>query len=123
MRYLTRLNVLGTLAFISVMVALSLLYASGNFYTVGSQLRLPGTSESVADPIAGHIADPPSKEPTTAPKNSTILPNAENRLVVFGDAWSGDIGSQPAEQGRAWPEWLCMMVRRSLLSMGWLKLT
>ncbi|OKL59773.1 hypothetical protein UA08_04760 [Talaromyces atroroseus] len=112
MRYLTRLNVLGSFAFIGVLIALSLLYASGNFYTVGSQLHLPETPSS-PEAIPEPTLKPPSKPettkvPITPVKNSTISSKAENRLVVFGDAWS-DTGSRLADQGRAWPEWFCMM--------------
>lgn len=103
MRYLTRLNMLGSLAFISILIALSLLYASGNFYTVGNKLSLKGTST-----MAGKVAEENQVNdvPTT-----TIPADTDHRLVVFGDAWSA-IGSRLAEQGQAWPEWVCSMVSK-----------
>lgn len=97
MRYLTRLNMLGSLAFISILVALSLLYASGNFYTAGNELSLKGTGKVAEEDLVNDV-------PTT-----TIPPNSDHRLVVFGDAWSA-IGSRLAAQGQAWPEWVCSMV-------------
>lgn len=97
MRYLTKLRMLGTLAFISTLVALSLLYASSNFYTVGNRLSLEGTGKVAQE---NHVNDIPA---------TTIPTDADHRLVVFGDAWSA-AGSRLAEQGHAWPEWVCSMV-------------
>lgn len=97
MRYLTRLNMLGSLAFISILIALSLLYASGNFYTIGNKLSLKGTGKVAEE---NQVNDVPA---------TTIPTDADHRLVVFGDAWSA-IGSRLAEQGQAWPEWVCSMV-------------
>lgn len=99
MRYLTRLNVLGSLAFIGILVALSLLYASGNFYTVGNRLNLSKGSSTILET---------SPDKTTPVEIPTIPSNADHRLVVFGDAWSAT-GSRLADQGRAWPEWFCTM--------------
>jgi hypothetical protein len=92
---------LGSLAFISILIALSLLYASGNFYTVGSKLSLKGTGTTTSEVAEGNqVNDVPA---------STVPADADHRLVVFGDAWSA-IGSRLAEQGQAWPEWFCSMV-------------
>jgi len=88
---------LGGLAFVSILIALSLLYASGNFYTIGDKLSLKGT---------GKVAEGNQVNQVPA---TTIPTNVSHRLVVFGDAWSA-IGSRLAEQGQAWPEWVCSMV-------------
>lgn len=101
MRYLTRLNMLGSLAFISILIALSLLYTSGNFHTVGNKLSLKGTGSTTSEVAEeNQVNDVPA---------SPIPTDVDHRLVVFGDAWSA-IGSRLAEQGQAWPEWLCSMV-------------
>lgn len=92
---------LGSLAFISILIALSLLYASGNFNTVGSPLSLKGTGTTPGD-----VAD--ENQVNDVPV-SPIPIDSDHRLVVFGDAWSA-IGSRLAEQGQAWPEWFCSMV-------------
>lgn len=97
---------LGSLAFISILIALSLLYASGNFYTVGNNLSLSGTSKSPSN----EVSEPNQVNDIPVP---IIPPDAKHRLVVFGDAWS-DTGSRLAEQGRAWPEWFCTMVGCSI---------
>ena len=108
MRYLTRLNVLGSLASLGVLIALSLLYASGNFYTVDSPLNLPSAPASALPEV--HELAPPLT-------NSSLSSRPENRLIVFGDAWS-DTASRLAEQGRAWPEWFCMMVSKRSRAQG-----
>ncbi|PCH00846.1 Esterase, SGNH hydrolase-type, subgroup [Penicillium occitanis (nom. inval.)] len=55
--------------------------------------------------MAGNVAEENQVNdvPTT-----TIPADTDHRLVVFGDAWSA-IGSRLAEQGQAWPEWVCSM--------------
>lgn len=92
---------LGSLAFISILIALSLLYASGNFYTVGNKLSLKGSGTTT-----GKVAE--ENQVNDVPTTS-IPTESDHRLVVFGDAWSA-IGSRLAEQGQAWPEWVCSMV-------------
>ncbi|KAH8697673.1 hypothetical protein BGW36DRAFT_397333 [Talaromyces proteolyticus] len=81
MRYLTRLNALSGLAFVSLLIAVRLLYVSGN------GLPFPGKWGGTTAVIPG---------------------GAEHRLVVFGDAWSYT-GSRLENEGKSWPEWVCTM--------------
>lgn len=84
MRYITRLNVLGGLAFISFLIAVRLVYVSG--YGLPIRVNWGGVEET----------------PPLANEN-------EHRLVVFGDAWSYT-GSRLHDQGQGWPEWVCNKV-------------
>ena len=88
---------LGSLAFISILVALFLLYASGSFYAAGDELSLKGTGQIAEEDLVNNVL------------TTTIPPDSNHRLVVFGDAWSA-IGSRLAAQGQAWPQWVCSMV-------------
>ncbi|CRG92241.1 hypothetical protein PISL3812_09298 [Talaromyces islandicus] len=87
MRYITRLNILGGLAFISFLIAVRLVYVSGYGLPIRVNWGTPGT---LADVDEG----PP------------LADTADHRLVVFGDAWSYT-GARLHDQGRGWPEWVC----------------
>ncbi|EED24435.1 conserved hypothetical protein [Talaromyces stipitatus ATCC 10500] len=91
---------LGGLAFISILIALSLLYAAGGSGTIGSRLSLKGAGTSISG-----VAEEQGINGVPA---LTIPADVDHRLVVFGDAWSA-IGSRLAAKGRAWPEWVCSM--------------
>jgi hypothetical protein len=90
MRYTTRLNVLGGLAFLSFLIALRLVYVSN--YGLPIRGKWGGWGDVEAPPLANA---------------------AEHRLVVFGDAWSYT-GARLHDRGKGWPEWVCTSVRIAL---------
>lgn len=88
MRYITRLNVLGGLAFLSFLIALRLVYVS-----------------DYGLPIRGKWGNWGDVE-----QGQTLTDSSDYRLVAFGDAWSYT-GSRLHDRGKGWPEWVCASVR------------
>lgn len=85
MRFVAKVTLLGVLALCSVLWTLQRLRASG------AVLLLEENSKHTYE----------------------TAETFEKRLVVFGDSWSGSV-SQQEQQGDAWTQWFCLMVKRSL---------